>query len=320
MTTRTWSVRQAAVKPLYSEHMFGPPPVIVFAYARPDTLARTLACLRENQIPKLYVFCDGARSSSDIAATRDVRQLVRDIAWTDVTIVERSKNLGLGRSIRSGVTEVLEKHESVLVFEDDLICVPGTYRYLAAALEHYRDDPEVMSVTGWTHPRVTPSNVVDQPYFDGRAESLLWGTWRRAWRGMHHDALSLLAAARRHGIDPSSYGDDVLAMADVERKRNIWAVRWLALHILNGGLCLRPPRSLVDHIGLDHRASNAGGDDSWALGDLAPALEIPSWPLPIENPECVHLWQTAGAPRQRSTLWFARRLLQRVAVRARALW
>ena len=301
--------------------MFAPPPVVVFAYARPDTLQRTLACLRENQIPKLYAFCDGPRSSADDAGTHDIRALLRGVDWTDITIVERTKNLGLGRSIRAGVSEVLEQHESILVFEDDLICVPGTYRYLAAALEHYREDPKVMSVTGWTHPRVTPSNVTDQPYFDGRAESLLWGTWRRAWRGMHHDALTLIAACRRLGIDPSRYGNDVLAMAEVERKRNIWAVRWLCLHILNGGLCMRPPRSLVDHIGLDHRASNAGGDDSWVLGELPPAPEIPTrWPDAIENSQCAELWQTAGIPQRRSPLWFAQRLLQRLAAGGRTLW
>lgn len=294
--------------------MFEQPPVVVFAYSRPDTLERTLACLRDNQIPKLYVFCDGLRSDAAATGIREVRALVRAITWTDATIIERPRNLGLGRSIRTGVTEVLAKHESLLVFEDDLICVPGTYRYLAAALEHYRDDPRVMSVTGWTHPRVTPLDVVDQPYFDGRAESLLWGTWRRAWKGMHHDAATLIAACRRLGLDPARYGDDVLAMAAVERERNIWAVRWLCLHILHGGLCLRPPRSLVEHIGLDHRASNAGGDDSWAHGELAPAPPVPRvWPSAIENPQCPALWRTAGAPRRRSPLWFARRLMQRFA-------
>jgi len=297
------------------------PPVVVFAYARPDTLTRTLACLRENAVPKLYVFCDGPSSSAQIEGTTAVRALVRAIAWTEVTVIERETNLGLGRSIRTGVAEILEKHESIIVFEDDLICSPGTYRYLAAALDHYRDDPKVMSVTGWTHPRVTPSTVRDQPYFDGRAESLAWGTWRRAWRGMHHDASSLVSACRRAGIDPGTYGSDLLAMAEVERKRNIWAVRWLYLHILHGGLCMRPPRSFVDHIGLDHRASNAGGDDSWALPALTPAPPPPvQWPAAVEDPECAARWRTAGAPQTRSPLWFAKRLLQRLAARGKALW
>ena len=77
---------------------------------------------------------------------------------------------------------MLAEHDSLLVFEDDLICVPGAYAFLCEALARYRDDPAVLSVTGWTHPSVTPPGVAS-PYFDGRPESWSWGTWRRAWRG-----------------------------------------------------------------------------------------------------------------------------------------
>ncbi len=124
-----------------------------------------------------------------------------------------------------------------IIFEDDLICVSGTYDYLCAALEHYRDDHRVMSVTGWTHPLVTPTGVTDQPYFDGRAECWVWGTWARAWEGMlDHDALSLMVMCEKNGIDIFRYGTDLTKMAKVELKQNIWAVRFLYWHIFNHGL------------------------------------------------------------------------------------
>ncbi len=53
--------------------------------------------------------------------------MLRAIDWCKVVICERESNLGLGRSILTGVTEVLNNHESAIVHEDDLICVPGTY-------------------------------------------------------------------------------------------------------------------------------------------------------------------------------------------------
>jgi hypothetical protein len=296
------------------------PPVVVFAYARPDTLRRTLECLRENQIPQLYVFCDGAKSDAVTRQVKEVRALVREITWTKLEIIERGVNFGLGKSIRAGVDEILGKHDSLLVFEDDLICVPGTYQYLAAALEQYRDNDKVMSVTGWTHRRVTPSDVGELPYFDGRAESLLWGTWKRAWKGMDRDAASLVAECRQRGIDPTRFGTDVLDMAAAEQKRNIWAVRWVCLHLLNRGLCMRPPRSMVDHIGLDHRASNAGGDAMWEQ-TLGPAPAIPTtWPAAVENPQCSALWKQIGGGAERGRLrWIAQRLVQRITARGREL-
>ena len=224
----------------------------MFAYARPGTLRRTLECLRQNEVPQLYAFCDGCevrrgRSRRPGRASNGSRDHVDEGRDHRAQREPRSRPLDPQRR-RGGARQA----RSLLVFEDDLICVPGTYRYLAAALEHYRDDEKIMSVTGWTHRRVTPPGVGNLPYFDGRAESLAWGTWKRAWKGMDRDAASLIAECRLRGIDPTRFGSDVLDMAAVEQKRNIWAVRWVCLHLLRGGLCMRPPTSMVDHIGLDH--------------------------------------------------------------------
>jgi hypothetical protein len=194
------------------------------------------------------------------------------------------------------VTEVLRKHDSIIVFEDDLICVPGTYDYLCSALEHYRDNKRVMSVTGWTHPIVTPSDITWQPYFDGRAECWVWGTWARAWQGMETDAMTLVTQCKSKGIDTNRYGFDLFKMAERELRQNIWAVRFLYWHILNRGLCLRPPWSMVEHIGAGTGATNVSGADNgkWANPPFNPCPPIPeNWPLSIENPNCSVLWQNA---------------------------
>jgi len=272
-------------------------PVILFAYARPSHLQRTLACLRGEGIPLLRVFSDGPRTFQQNDAVAEVRRLLRAIDWCAVEIVERDENLGLGRSIRAGVTEVLREHEAVIVFEDDLVCVPGAYRYLCAALRHYRDCPQVMSVAGWTQPRINPQPGSQQPYFDGRACCWVWGTWRRAWQGMDRDAHSLMHDCVARGLDVARYGADLPTMAEIEASRNIWAVRWLYHHQLQGGLCLRPPWSLVEHLGFDEQATNARGADEWANPPLRRRPPVPvEWPAPMEHPDCARLWQAACAP------------------------
>lgn len=268
-------------------------PIVLFAYTRPQHLQSTLQCLKANQVPLIYAYSDGHRSPDEQEAVAQVRAILRGIDWCEVVLVERGENLGLGRSILAGVTEVLKRHDCAIVFEDDLTCVPGTYDYLCAALRHYQSENTVMSVTAWTHPKVTPHGITDQPYFDGRAECWVWGTWARAWDGMMgDDAKTLMQKCVQKGIDPYRYGADLPAMAEVERVRNIWAVRWLYLHMLRGGLCLRPPYSLVENIGLDSSATNPGGSLLWTdmlRGSCPPLPE--EWPTPIENPECYLLWQ-----------------------------
>jgi hypothetical protein len=271
-----------------------PVPVVLFAYKRVDTLEQTLAGLQRNEIPLLYAFSDGPRREEDLAAVERVRDVLRSIDWCQLVLHERHENLGLGRSIRGGVSAVLEEHPSLIVMEDDLASSSGLYQYLSAALRAYADDERVMSVTGWTHPAVTPPGVTSEPYFDGRAESWSWGTWRRAWQGMDQTAAELMALCSEAGISIDRYGDDLPEMAKIELTKNLWAVRFAYLHILRGGLVVRPPWTMVDHIGFDAEATNASGRDPWAHGPLRPAPPIPTgWPVPAENPECAALWQRA---------------------------
>ena len=267
-------------------------PIILFAYARPDHLRRTLDCLRENHIPLIYAFSDGPRTPDKTSAVLEVREMLKSIDWCEVVLCERERNLGLGCSILTGVTEVLKKHESAIIFEDDLICVPGTYQYLCAALDNFKDDDRVMSVTGWTHPFVTPRDVTYLPYFDGRAECWVWGTWSRAWQAMDTDAKTLMEQCKDQSIDIYQYGADLVDMAKAELSQNIWAVRFLYLHILKKRLCLRPPWSMVEHIGFDSNATNAS-DESWLKNPpLKFAPPIPAlWPEPVEHPACSRLHQ-----------------------------
>lgn len=267
-------------------------PVVLFGYARPEHLRRTLESLRANRVPLIEAFLDGSKGAADAERVAEVRALVRGIDWCEVRRVERPGNLGLGRNVMSGVSEVAARHDAFVVWEDDLVAVPDTYAWLCAALRQYAGEPRVMSVTAWTHPRVTPRGCRG-PYFDGRAECWVWGTWARAWRGMADaSATAKMAAAAARGIAPDAYGADLPLMAERETAQNIWAVRWLYHHLAQGGLCLRPPWSMVENIGLDHSATNTAAATKWANESLRSAPPIPSeWPAVAENPACAALWR-----------------------------
>jgi hypothetical protein len=52
-------------------------PVALFAYARPDYLRKTLACLRENQVPLIYAFSDGPPAPDKALQVDQVREILR---------------------------------------------------------------------------------------------------------------------------------------------------------------------------------------------------------------------------------------------------
>jgi hypothetical protein len=266
----------------------------LFAYARPRHLARTLASLRADGVPRIIAYCDGAKGEDDAGAVAEVRAQLRAVDWTELELVERPVNLGLGKSVLAGVTEVAQKHEAFIVFEDDLVSCPGTYAWMAAALRHYRNEPRVFSVTGWTHPRVAPVGT-SRCYFDARAESWSWGGYARSWAGMDESAVAKRAAVKREGVAADTCGADLVAMAAMEYKHNLWAVRWLYHHLQHGGLCLRPPAALVLHAGIDEAATNAKSDDVWTDAVLADRAPTPGdWPAVVESSECRRRWRDAA--------------------------
>ena len=87
-----------------------PAPIVVFAYKRPDHLRTMIDSLRDNPLAgrsELRIYCDAPRSSQDEAGVAAVRLYASGIeGFAAVTPVFRDRNLGLARSIVSGVTDM----------------------------------------------------------------------------------------------------------------------------------------------------------------------------------------------------------------------
>jgi hypothetical protein len=133
---------------------------------------------------------------------------------------------------------------------------------------------------------------------------------------METNAKTLMEKCRAQGIDVYRYGADLVDYAYMELWQSTWAVRFLYWHILNGGLCLRPPWSMVEHAGFDQEATNASSAGKWAGLPLKPCPPLPAvWPAAVENPQCPYLWQKACGTRP---TWHGRfyRFIRRIVWRA----
>ena len=81
------------------------------------------------------------------------RALLRGLTgFRSVTVVEQSVNLGLARSIVTGVTDLVERYGRVIVLEDDVLPGPHFLQYMNAALEWYLNVSEVVSIHGYSYP------------------------------------------------------------------------------------------------------------------------------------------------------------------------
>lgn len=232
-------------------------PIAVFAFKRASHLARCLESLARNPEARqshLYAFCDGPRSAADGPEIESVRRLVADAkGFAAVTVITRESNLGLARSIISGVSQVLEEHDRVIVVEDDLLLSQHFLRYMNDALSLYANDEQVASIHAYCYPVREP---MPETFFLRGADCWGWATWRRAWAHFRPDGAALLQELRAQQLTrefdlDGSYPFTRMLADQVVGRNDSWAIRWHASAYLRGMLTLYPGRSLVRNIGND---------------------------------------------------------------------
>lgn len=243
-----------------------PAPIALFAYNRPDHLRQTVNALQSNPLAShstLFIFCDGAKGAHDAAAVEEVRNLARNVtAFGRVHVREQTTNRGLAQSVIAGVSEVVSEFGAVIVLEDDLVVAPGFLTYMNHALEQYRDNSQVMQVSGYMFPVAQPQHL-SETFFCRVPTSWGWGTWARAWKQLNLDSAWLLEHIhqlnQRETFNVNgaySYFEHLRLQA--EGKLDVWGVRWYASMFVVGGVCLYPRGSLVQNIGLDGSGVHCG--------------------------------------------------------------
>jgi Glycosyl transferase family 2 len=203
---------------------------------------------------EIIIYADGAKHQRDDEAVQEVRKVIRGISgFRQSTIVERDRNFGLGRNIIEGVSEVLQRYDSVIVLEDDMVTSPYFLSYMNDALERYASDDRVISIHGYLY----PLNIsTPEAFFLPGADCWGWATWQRGWSLFNPNGSLLLKEIKKRGLKrkfdyDGSYPYTRMLEAQIAGLNNSWAIRWYASAFLNDKLTLYPGRSLVHNIGND---------------------------------------------------------------------
>jgi hypothetical protein len=257
-------------------------PVVLFAYRRPDHLRRVLDSLGANSgadLTEVSIYCDGPKSATDGEAVEQVREIARRASdpglFASVRVIERDHNLGLAKSVISGVTEALERHDRIIVLEDDLVVSPDFLEYMNQALELYANNDEVISIHGFMY-SVPP--VLPQTAFLRGADCWGWATWRRGWELFEPDAKKLLKELDR-SPDRAKFDFDgafpYRQMLKDQARGTIdsWAVRWYAAAFLANKLTLYPGQSLVENIGQEGSGTHSQSATSHEV--MAKGMDLP---------------------------------------------
>ncbi len=158
-------------------------PIVLFTFNRPEHLKLALNALSQNaefHSSPFFIFCDGPRSAVDRLGIDKTRMIANQWPHPNKKVIESDVNLGLATSVISGLNQILETYDVVIVLEDDLVVDETFLNYLNRALKKYKNNRQVMQISAYMFPI---------PEFLERSEALFlpnisswgWATWRRAW-------------------------------------------------------------------------------------------------------------------------------------------
>jgi hypothetical protein len=230
--------------------------IVLFVYNRPYHTKKVLEGLKKNNISKLYIFSDGSKNEKDKTQVKEVRNLIRNIDWCETEIHINLENKGLANSIVAGVNYVLNKHERIIVLEDDCVPSPDFVSFMEKCFDKYENNQKIMSISGFSPPIKIPEDYKYDIYFSYRPCSSGWGTWKRAWNFFQSDnnLQNKIKESRDFRKRVFLAGKDLIPMLEkqIKGENDSWAVFWSLNIIENNGICINPVHSRIINIGFDN--------------------------------------------------------------------
>jgi hypothetical protein len=158
------------------------PPVLLIAFNRPSEARRVFEQIKLARPAKLYIACDGSRSSKmgEAELVEKVRLLATEVDWPcEVKTRFLNENLGCGRAVSSAIEWFLNDAEEGIILEDDCLPTPAFFRFCAIMLNRYRNDDRIGLISGTNLAELV--TIKGSYGFSSIVTCWGWATWRRTW-------------------------------------------------------------------------------------------------------------------------------------------
>ena len=244
-------------------------PILLFTYKKVAPVKKVVAALQKNFLAKhseLIIFSDGPRREADSEQVNEVRKFLETVkGFKSIKIHEAPNNMGLAKSIITGVTKVFEEKDRVIVLEDDLVTSHNFLNFMNQALNEYEFNLDVHSISGYTMPITTPKNYEYDSYCTMRASSWGWATWKDRWEAVDWEVKDYpnfkKDSDQRRKFN--AMGSDLSSMLaqQMEGKISSWAIRWCYDQFKKKQLTVFPTISKVSNIGFGDGATHTKYND-----------------------------------------------------------
>ena len=246
---------------------------------------------QEAQETDLYIFSDGPKDDSYRQQVCDVRNYIYSISgFKSVTQLCSEINKGLAPSIIEGVTKVFDLNttEKVIVLEDDLILSSNFLVWMNSALEQYKDNYQVFSISGFCPSVIRKGDVY---FYDGfftkKAHSWGWATWKDRWQKVDWNVSDWDEFSKRKSLQRNfnSIGSEMsdLLFDQMNGIKSSWWVRFCYTQFKLGKYTLYPIFSKVINDGFTTEATHCNGYNRYKVDFDLTQKDIFNFPNNVEE-------------------------------------
>lgn len=239
-------------------------PIGLSVYTRISHFKRCIEALKKNELAKesnLFIYSDAANDQDDWEPVNTIREFARSInGFKNVHLIEREENFGGVRNAHAGITELTKCYGMSIALEDDIVTAPGFLSFMNEALDYYKNDERVMSITGYCPPIDIPDTLLSDSFCMARFSGWGCGVYNRTITALK----SKIELTKFEAIEDQSiftkFGPDVLKMVSREAQGLLDAadVRCMYQQAINGQMTIYPKKSLVQNIGHDGSGVHCG--------------------------------------------------------------
>jgi len=259
-------------------------PIALFLYNRPlhaTVTVKSLLKCKEAQVSDLYIFCDGPRQSAtinDLEAIKNVRNFAEKIVgFNSIKMIFHENNLGLSQSIIFGINNVLEKHQTVIVIEDDVVVGDQFLNFINSGLQKYQGNSAVAGITGYSFPF-----KINEPYFTRTGACWGWATYKNVWQSFIKERKSLnlnqIETGERVLFNVFENYYEKMFIQNKDALVDSWAIDFYLYYFVNKMYFLMPGKNLVNNIGFD--GSGAHKKNGNFLINNNPTVVLKKYKLP----------------------------------------
>ena len=265
--------------------------VLILAYNRADTFARLLEVVKRANPPRIYVSCDGARTSQDANEQERIREAVESHAPSGKIFLKiLPRNFGLKKAVERGLDWVFEQETTAIILEDDLLPELSFFSYCEDGLEIYKEVANVQQISGYNGlgklagalASVRSRHVVSPvAYVWG------WATWADRWHQYRSDPDSRQENYRQthYGRTFRRYLPRRWKEISAGRSRALsdgakvsWDYPWAYWGIVNGLVSIVSCVNLIENHGFDSRATHTTVGRQIGLSMLPETAQFPQNP------------------------------------------